>query len=215
MTHPHSLTVTGTGSAAVVPDIAVLRTGAEVRAPRLRDAYDGASRASEAMVAAALGLGIARSDIASSSLSVTPEMTWEEGQGQRLVGYSAGRGLTITARDISRTGELLDAIVAAGADAVRIHGLSLGVSDASAARSSAQEAAFRDAHAAAQRLAGLAGRPLGAVMQVEAGWPAPSPGTPVPVHRVAFAAGVSAPVEAGEAEITASVTVTWELGAEA
>lgn len=212
MSHPDSITVTGTGSVIAVPDIAILRIGSEVRAPRLGDAYDGASRASEAIVAAALRTGVARSDIASASLSVTPEMTWEEGRGQQLVGYAASRGLTIGAREIARTGELLDAIVAAGGDAVRIHGLSLGISDPSAARSSAQDAAFRDAWAAAERLAALAGRPLGAVVHVEAGQPSAPVGPPMPLRRVAFAAEAGAPLEAGESEITASVTVTWELG---
>ncbi|GAB3275061.1 hypothetical protein GCM10027449_13990 [Sinomonas notoginsengisoli] len=212
MTHPDSITVTGAGSVLAVPDIAILRIASEVHAPRLGDAYDGASRASEAIVAAALQAGVSRSDIASAHLSVSPEMAWEEGRGQRLVGYAASRGLTIGAREITRTGDLLDAIVAAGGDAVRIHGIALGVSDASAARASAQEAAFLDARSAAERLAALAGRALGAVVRIDAGEPADGPGPPVPARRIALAAAeASAPFEAGETEISASVTITWAL----
>ncbi|MGT2464058.1 SIMPL domain-containing protein [Sinomonas atrocyanea] len=213
MSSPDSITVVGTGSVTVVPDIAVLRVGAEVRSARLGEAYDGASRASEAIVAAALRSGVTRSDIVSASLSVAPELTWEEGRGQRLVGYVASRGLTIGARDLARTGELLDAVVAAGGGAVRIHGISLGVSDQSAAEASAQEAAFREAQGAARRLAALAARELGAVVRIDAGEAPPAgPGQPVPLRRASFAAAeASAPLEAGETEVQASVTVTWAL----
>jgi hypothetical protein len=218
MSSPHSITVTGTGTVTVVPDIAVLRVGAEVRSPRLGEAYDGASRASESIVAAALRSGVTRSDIVSSSLSVAPELTWEEGRGQQLVGYVASRGLTIGARDLARTGELLDAVVAAGGGAVRIHGISLGVSDPSAAEASAQAAAFHEAEGAARRLAALAGRALGAAVRIDAGGPpaAAPPGAPVPLRRASFTAPEpSAPLEAGETEVRASVTVTWSLAEEA
>jgi uncharacterized protein YggE len=207
-----SITVTATGSVAAVPDLAVLQVGAEVRSPRLGEAYDGASRASAAMVAAALAAGVDRSEIASTSLSVTPEMTWEEGRGQRLVGFSASRGLRITARDLARTGELLDAVVAAGGDDARVHGVTLGFSDPSAAQAAAQESAFRQAQDTASRLAALAGRTLAVVVRIDAGDPAGMPGPPVPLRRVAFAAAeASAPLEAGETEVRAAVTVTWSL----
>lgn len=212
MSDHDSITVTGTGSVAVVPDVAVLRVGSEIRSPRLGEAYDGASRASEAIVAAALRAGVARSDIASASLSVVPELAWEEGRGQKLVGYAASRGLTLVARDLDRTGELLDAVVAAAGSAVRIHGLSLTLSDPSAARASAQDAAFRDARDAAARLAALAGRALGAVMRIDAGEPQSSPDHPLPLRRATLAsADASAPLEAGETEVQATVTVTWPL----
>lgn len=212
MSHPDSITATGTASVAVVPDLAVLRLGAEVRAPRVGEAYDGASRAAEAIVAAAVGAGVDRRGIASTSLSITPEMSWEEGRGQRLVGFAAVRGLTLQTREIARTGELLDAVVAAAGDAVRIHGVLLGVSDPSAAQAAAREAAFIDARACAEGLARLAGRRLGAVVRIDAGTAA-APGLLMPLPRVSLAsAGASAPLEPGEAEATASVTVTWVFG---
>lgn len=212
MSHPDSITVTGTGSVIAVPDVAILRLGSEVRSQRLKDAYDGASHASEAIVAAALRAGVARNDIASTSLTVTPEMTWEEGRGQRLVGYAAGRGLTVRARDIAHTGDLLDAVVTAGGDAVRINGLALGIADESSAHASALEAAFLDAKASAERLAELAGRGLGAVVRIEVGPAGGMLGQPVPLRRVAFAAAeASAPLEVGETEVSASLIVAWEL----
>ncbi|NUP74800.1 MAG: SIMPL domain-containing protein, partial [Sinomonas sp.] len=213
--HPDTLTVTGSGSVRAVPDAAVVRLGVEVRADGLPAAYEGAARAAQRVVDAALAAGIPRADIATSGLSVRSETVWKEGGAQEIVGYAASSALTVTSRELGRTPELLDAVVRAGGDALRVHGLGLEVSDPAAARAAAQEAAFDDARAAAARLARLAGRTLGDARRIDVGGPA-APGVPIPMVRAAFAStGESMPVEAGETEVHASVTVEWRLNAPA
>lgn len=205
-----SITITGTGVVRVAPDTAVLRLAAESRSPRLAEAFAEATRAAQAMVSAALAGGVHREDITSSALSVTSETAWQEGRGHQLLGYAANRGLTLAVRDLAAAGDLLDAVVAAGGDAARIHGVSLVVSDPSPARTRAQEAAFEDARSSAERLASFAQRHLGPVVRIDAGAGAPE-GQPVPLRRVALAADAGPGLEAGQAEVAASVTVTWTL----
>ncbi|MEA5454520.1 SIMPL domain-containing protein [Sinomonas sp. JGH33] len=206
-----TVTTAGTGTARAVPDVAVVRLGVEARAQSLPAAFEEASAAAQRTVDASLSAGTPRSDIASGGLWVRSETVWREGAGQKIIGYAAGAALTVTSRDLARTPELLGAVVRAAGDALRVNGLTLEVSDPSSARAAAQEAAFDDARAAAARLAARAGRTLGDVISISAGGP-PAPGGPIPLARAALASSVEPmPVEAGEAEVSASVTVTWRL----
>ena len=207
-----SVTTVGTGTAQTAPDVAVVRVGTEARSARLREAFAQASASSQALLDAALGYGIAREDLATSGLGVRSETVWHEGKGPRVVGYAATTAMTVTVRDIGSVGALLDALVAAGGNALTIHGLSLEASDPAAALASAQDAAWRDALAAAERLAGLAGRRLGAVVRIDTSPLQPPPGGPIPMRRVALAAAAEGmAVEPGLAEVSATVAVTWEL----
>ena len=205
-----SVTVVGTGTAQTAPDVAVVRVGTEARAAQLGSAFAQASASSRALVEAALGAGIAREDLATSGLGVRSETVWREGHGPRVVGYAATTAMTVTVRDLDSVGPLLDALVAAGGNALTIHGLSLEASDPAAASASAHDAAWRDALSTAERLARLAGRRLGAVMAIDTA--PPPPGGPIPLRRVALAASAeSMPVEPGVSDISATVSVTWEL----
>lgn len=208
--HADTVTVTGTGSVRTVPDSAVVRLAVEVRAPGLAEAYEGAAAAAQRVVDAVVAAGVPRPDVATAGLTVQTQMDWANGQG-RIVGYLASTGLTATSRDLARTPQLLDAVVRAGGDALRIQGLALEVSDPAAAHAAAQEAAFDDARSAAARLARLARRELGDVQRIDASAPS-LPGAPFPVARPASASAAGTmPVEAGEAAVHASVTVVWRL----
>ena len=80
------------------------------------------------------------------------------------------------------------------------------VSDPRPLEAQARQAAFEDAHAKADQLAGLAGRPLGRVVEV-------AEGSMLPVGlRVQPASLESMSFEPGSSEVTATVTVRWELG---
>jgi uncharacterized protein YggE len=73
----------------------------------------------------------------------------------------------------------------------------------------ARESAFTDARAKAEQYAALSGARLGAVLGV-----AESGAVPVAGPRMAYAArdlAASMPVEGGDLELQAAVTVTWQL----
>lgn len=208
---PDIVVVTGTGTVRAIPDLAVLSLGVEVRHAGLQDCYSGAAAAATRLVEAVTSLGIARADVRTSGLSLRSETVWREQSGQQVVAYVATAGLTVAVRELARAPELLDAVVRSGGEALRVHGLALEVSDAKQAGAAAQAAAFDDARDAAARLAAKAGRTLGEVVRIDAA-PHVMPGPPIPMARVALASAVEAmPVEAGESEISSSVTVTWRL----
>jgi uncharacterized protein YggE len=191
-----TLTVIGTGSAAAIPDTALIRLSAVHRARTLAEAMAGAESARAAVVEAAGEL-----TVSTVNLSVWP--TNEQGQQP---GFEARHTLTIAAGDLETANQMLAKLAYEVGARLLVEGVELTVRDPSAAISAARELAFADARAKGEHLAALAGAGLGQVEAVaEGGASAPAPG--------GFAALAKADVglQPGETSLSASLTVTWSL----
>lgn len=163
-----------------------------------------------AAVAAALrSRGVAAADIQSAGLNVRADLAWRDGEGQRLVGYVAASSLNVRLRDLSRASATVSEAVRAAADTARLNTLQLVLSDDSAVRAEARDAAWRDAFRTAGQYAELASASLGRVLSVTE---QRLGGAPVPVAALQRASATdSMPVEPGQNRVEAAVTVTWEL----
>ncbi|GAB3265834.1 SIMPL domain-containing protein [Nocardioides dilutus] len=197
-----TVTVTGHGSATAVPDTAVVRVAALHRAAGMAEALSGAESARSAVVAAA---GEAAGDlvVSSTDLSVWPA---HDNEGRRA-GFEARHALTITGGDLDTAGALVGRLAEEVGDRLQVESVSLSVGDPSAAVGEAREAAFADARARAEHLAGLAGASLGEVQEIAEG-----AGAPVPRGGVeAFAVKADVGFAPGQTVLTSTVTVTWAL----
>jgi len=192
-----TLTVTGHGTAATVPDTALIRLSAVHRAPSLDEALAGAESAREEVVKAATDLVVS-----TVNLSVWPTAE----QGQRP-GFEARHTLTIATGDLATANDLLSRLAYEIGARLQVEGIELSVKDPSAAIARAREAAFADARARAEHLAGLTDTTLGQVESVAEG------GASAPSHGGGFAALAKADVgiQPGETSIAAALTVTWSL----
>ncbi|WP_192476964.1 SIMPL domain-containing protein [Arthrobacter sp. AET 35A] len=203
-----SVTVTGSGTVSAPPDRLHLRIEVEVRRPTAPHAYlraaDAASRVLDALDADQMP-PLKRS---TRQIGLRAEIVWADNQEQRVSGYVASQELAVTIDDPSSASAVLDAVVHAGGDDVRINSLAFGFSDPAARARLAQEAAWQDARERALQWAQLAGCTLGEVEEVtEGGGTAPAP---VARHAV-LAADQSMPIEPGEAEVVSTVTVRWRI----
>jgi uncharacterized protein YggE len=197
-----TVTVTGQGSARVVPQAAVVRLGSVHRAPEVDRALAGVSSSAAAAAEVArrfTGAG----QVASTDFSVWPAYD----QQGAPAGFEARHGLRVVVSDASEAGALLSALAAEIGDALRIDGVSLEVVDAGPAERDAREAAYADARARAEHLASLAGATLGDVLTVVEGGGGGF--AEAPVARAALAKDVS--FEPGERALSSSLTVTWAL----
>lgn len=199
-----AVTVTGHGSATGVPDLMVATMGCEASAPDVAGALTAAWRAAEAMRAALGGAGVAGADLRTADSSVRQEWTGKE----RPEGFLAQVTFVAALRDLDAAGAVVAAAVAAAGDAGRLHGVQLVVEDQGRLLRQARQEAFADARGKAEQYAALAGRALGAVLAVDDAVPGPQPRVR---HGVMPVAAGGMPVEPGSAELTASVTVRWEL----
>lgn len=204
-----TITVSGAGTAEAVPDLLTISVGVECRRDTVGAAYADAGAASAAVSDALRQHGVAGADIRTSGLNVRADLTWLEGEGQRVAGYVASSMLTVRLRELSAASAAIAAVVDAGGNDVRLNGLELGFADEAAVKARAREAAWKDALRTAEQYASLASARLGAVVSVSEGPDLPAP---VPLAGVQRAVSVEAlNVEAGETGVSAGVRVVWEL----
>jgi uncharacterized protein len=195
----HTITVTGSGSAAGTPNQAVFTFGVSTRGNSAVQALATNSTAMRKLIDALEAAGIPSSALQTASVSMSP-VTSED--GQEIVGYSASNSVTATIANVGRAGAIVDAAVAAGAN--EVDGPSLTVADQSSLYDSALKAAITNARAKAQVLADAAGLHVGTVASVEEN------GDSAPLPFTDKAAVASTPIAVGTQQITASVTVVFE-----
>ena len=204
-----SVTVTGHATLTAASDIGRIRLACQASGATVAEAV-AASSAAVGKVRAALDKhGIALADSPSGRIAITAQEQWENNK-PLITGYATEHNITVTVRDLHVLGALLGDVVEAAGDTMRLHGVDFVVEDDSALRSRARDEAFADARALALQYAALAGRQLGAVLEIaEAGRGAPGP---FPQARaMAVMAADVVPVEPGAVDASAAVTVTWAL----
>lgn len=163
-----SITVTGTGTAAAVPNEASFSFGVESTGVSARAAQAANAERMARVVAALRRAGVAERDIQTTDVSVMPD--WSD-DGSRVEGFRAHASVQAKVRRIARAGAAVDAAVAAGA--TESSGPSLERTDRAAQYRSALRNAVGDARAKAQALAAEADVELGRVLRVEEGAQAP------------------------------------------
>ena len=207
---PGQITVTGTGVVETVPDMAVITLGVTQEAKEARAALSATSEAVGRVLDRLTELGIEARDMQTSDLSLGPVWSHRNDGGEnRITGYEASNRLTVRVRALDSLGGVLDAVLEDGAN--RFSGLQFGMQDPVPLEDDARRAAVADALRKARLYAEAAGVPLGDVLSIsENGVSAPMMGD------MMFAARAeSVPVAAGEAAISASVSVVFSLGEDA
>ncbi len=142
------ITVVGTGSVKVAPDVAEWSFGVQASADTAAAALADASEATERVVAALRSAGVAEDDLRTEQVSVYPR-TGDDGLS--VTGYDASNTVRATIRDLDQAGPTVDAAVDAGAN--QVYGPTLTVSDAESQYADAVDAAFDDARARAEAAA--------------------------------------------------------------
>ena len=210
--------VSGEGTISVAPDLASLDFGVETRAPNVSEANSQASAAMDAIIEALKARGVKDADIQTSRFSIYPRYDYieEEKDGIRsgrevLVGYRVRNNATVKLRDLDTIGEVIDEVVTAGGDDVRINGINFTLEDPKTKMSELREMAVADAKAKAEHLAELSDVAVGRLIYISEGAAAPSVGGFAErsfglESAYAFSAAQAAPSVSG-GEVTLSLRV--------
>lgn len=208
--HGHEgVTVTGSASVDVEPDIVVADVGVDVRDEDVSTALRTAEERLALLRDALVQRGVERPDMRTSQTSVWRQDRTDGSGAVVATEVHVRLGLSVTLREVATAGDLVHAALAAAGPVAQMNSLGFAVSDGAAALAQARDAAFDDAQRVATAYAAKAGRSLGQVVAVVEE-PA---GGPVPVARLmkaaADASAESVPVEPGQQRVSASVRVTW------
>lgn len=204
----------GTGTVHAQPDTAFVNSGVVSTGRTARDAVSTNTAAMNKLLEVVAKAGIDARDVQTSNLAVSPLYDGGNGQQQpRINGYQVSNQVTIRVRDLTRLGDLLDDMIAAGGNV--LNGVSLTIDDPSKLYDEARKKAFADALGKATVYAEAAGMKLDAVHSITEGVSAPMPMAVPQMMRAGgmeMAAAAPVPVQAGQLDLTVNVDVTWNLG---
>jgi uncharacterized protein YggE len=161
------LDINATGEVTRVPDLAIISAGVQTLQPTATGAIEENATRMERVRAALKRAGIAEKDIQTSSISLNPEYRYVENQPPRLTGYRATNTVNVKFRDLKRTGAILDALVAEGAN--QINGPSLTIDKPEEAYDEARVRAIANGRARAELYARALGKRVVRLLTVSEG----------------------------------------------
>ena len=203
------ITVQATGVSDAVPDAVRVSLSVSVLADTSEVALAEASLAADEVRDVLAARQVAEADIATQTLSVSPEYSYTEAEGQKIVGYRASQVFDVLLRDAENAGGVVDLLVSRGGKNLSINSTYPVLLDASAGAVSAREDAVKKARAKAEAYADLVGVELGEIVYLtEVAAP-----TNVVVGAKSDAMAESAPpvIDLGTQQVTVTIEVRWKL----
>lgn len=205
----NSVTASGQGKVYAEPDVASMQFGVTVNGGKAKTTLVDASKVANKIIAALKKQGVKAEDIQTSGVSIYPQQN-ERGGKIVITGYQASISVDAKLRDIEKVGDVIEAASNAGANTV--NGPTFEISEDSDQRGQAIEKAVAAAKKNAEAMAKAAGKTLGDVISVTSS----NVSVPVPMMRTEMMYGAAAdaakvPIEAGQLEVSADVTVMFEL----
>lgn len=203
------LSVSAEGKVEGRPDMATINLGVQTEAQTAQAAVQANAQRMTALLAALRRAGVAERDIQTSNVSVNPQQQYRENQPPLVTGYQANNTVTAKIRAIDTVGRVIDATVAAGGNTV--NGVYFSYQNPDAQMDVARRNAIGEARRRAEVYASALNMHVARVVAVSEGG-GYSPPVPMPMMRMAAQADAApTPVEVGQIETTANVSVTFEL----
>lgn len=205
------LMIQGEGKVNAAPDQAIIILGVETRNISASAAAAQNAELMNKTINALLRAGINKSDIQTStySLSIPAEndqtATAENGDRTKPLEFVAANQVTVLTNNTQGVGTILDAAIAAGSN--NVQSISFQLKDQKPQMDRALTLAIEDARRKAEVIAAAAGVKLGRVLEISGGYSYAAPAARFDL----VSAAAPTPVLPGQMEVTASISVTYEI----
>ncbi len=202
-----TISVSGQGTATSPPDLAEFDAAVVTQGESAAAALESNSAAVAKMLEVLRGLKIADKDIQTSRFDLSPlyENT-RNGRAPKIVGYTASNQVHVRVRNLPQLGKVLDDLIESGSN--QISGIRFDLDDKTGVLNQARNRAMSDARARAELFAHAAGVKVGQVLSIQE----VSSSFPQPRYAIrAMAAEAAVPMATGEQEISATVSVVYEM----
>ncbi len=197
----------------VEPDVATISAGVETNAATAVEALRRNSAEMQRVVDLIKALGIAPRDIQTTRVTLNAQYDYNQTTRRPVFrGYTASNQVTVKLRDIKRTGDVLDALVGAGAN--NIYGPNFMIEDDTAAKADARRRALARGQAQAEeyaRAAGYSGVRLLQVAETIHSGPSAKMGDAIVVTAARVESAPPPPIEPGLVGTGVSVQLTYEM----
>lgn len=204
-----TLSVSGQGKAYLAPDLAYINIGVHTEGPEVTEALGSNTSQANKVAETLKNLGIDSKDIQTTNFNIYPQQQFGPNNEVTSTKYLVDNSVYVTVRDLNKLGEILDAVVKAGAN--NINGIQFDSSQKDKAIADARKAAIANARQQADELAAAAGVKLGSIQNINVNNSGPVPMYDVKVNAALAGAGGSAPVSAGQLVITVDANLTYEI----
>ena len=206
-----TVSVSGAGTAYLVPDIAYIYVGVHTEKPSASEAVDENNAQTQKMIEALREFGIDAKDIRTTNFSIWPQDKYDPmtgtPTGQKV--YVVDNTVYVTIRDLDKLGELLDTVIAAGANTV--NSVQFDVANKDEALKQARADAVKDAKEKAEELVDAAGVKLGDVQTISFFDNVAYPVFDGKGGGGGVAAEAAVPIQPGQLTFTVTVNVTYEI----
>lgn len=211
----NTISVSAQGKVIAAPDLATVNLGVFTTASTAAEAQSESSKKINQIIDFVKKQGVSKEDISTSQFSIYPMQDYRDGK-TTITGYQANQTITLKVREVDKSTEKLSTILGGVASngANQINGVNLGFDDPDNLRQQARKQAIEKAKEKAKDLASAAGLRLGKVVSVS------ESGMASPVMPMAYGLGgadmameksVSPNIEPGNQDVTADMTVVFEV----
>ncbi len=206
------IVITGEGKVTAQPNLAKIELGVRTEGATVKEAQKWNTEKMNAILSAVKELGVASKDIQTTGYSISPKQEWRE-RRVFITGYVVSQNATVKVRNLDNVGETLAKAGELGAN--QIGGISFTIDDPTSLKDEARAKAIEDARKKADALAKQLGLTILKVVTFSesfSGYP-----SPIPMYNRGMAAPMAmdaAPeptIESGSLDVTANVSVTFEV----
>lgn len=209
---PSVIVTQGEATIKRAPDQAWLTIATETREPKAADARRLSAQGMTALQADLRRVGLSNDAIRTTGYSLMPEMDYKNGRGT-VRGYLVRNQIEVRIDNLDRLADVIDTVNTSRSTAVSVTGPRFSLKDEKSAQADALREAVNSAMTRAQAIAEGAKRTLGPIARIEEhnlGNNMPPP-QPMMMRMSAAAESAPTPIEPGEVEVRALITLTVEL----
>lgn len=210
-----TISLQGTGSVSVAPDMAIISFGVTQEAKTAREALDQNNKAMGEILSAMRENGVEEKDLQTSGFNVSPRYVYPkrktngEQPAPQITGYLVSNQLTVRIRDINKVGGILDLSVTLGMNS----GGNIQFTNANTKDiiKQARTRAVEDALEKAQTLATAANVKLGNILNINENSSRHRPVAIAQARSLSVQESAAVPIASGENSYKVNVQMTWEI----
>ena len=202
-----TVSVQGEGVVRIVPDIAYVTLGVETSNKAMSVAQEENKTKMNGIMSELKRLGLQDKDIQTQNYNVYPDYQWQNDKNI-LVGYKVSNQVRVKIINIDGAGKILDAVANKGANIV--NDIQFTVSDDNKAYQGALKIALKNAEDKAKVMVGYFGFVTLTPISITEGSQGYYPPIAYDGKAMLESADMSTPVSAGEMEIRAQVSVSFQ-----
>lgn len=209
LTTAHRLTVNATGSIKIMPDVAYATVGVTTQNADMKKAQSDNKELMNKLFDALKNMGLTEDDMRTTNYSAYPIYDYKD-SGKEITNYEVTNMVQLTIKEIDNVGQYID--IAADNGANTAYPISFSLLDKNAYYNDALADALHQAKSKADTIASTGEYTIVGTLEISEGSYGYDPYREYMVKDEAeMYSGGATPITAGELEVTANITVVYEI----